>query len=231
MKTMIADNPAGPYSVAPVNYALLENSGEHKHTYFARFLRTPDDILVNHHAVTRFQLDTGRDICYWAPLKRAFVDDNGTLWFGYWKGNEALKKNAVSTQFASQGGPVQMADKLVDAQGGVVIEGRVNLPAAGQPESDWPGLYIEYAPGLGSYIQVGPAGAAHLRPHGRVRRPSPSAKTSWPAPGPSATQSSSAPSSRNQSSNSTSTTSSSSPTAYPPKPPDALESSIPQAPF
>ena len=66
---MIADNPAGPYTVAPANYALLENSGEHKHTYFARFLRTPDDILVNHHAVTRFQLDTGRDICYWAPLK------------------------------------------------------------------------------------------------------------------------------------------------------------------
>ncbi len=162
MKTMIADNPAGPYTVAPVNYALLENSGEHKHTYFARFLPTPDDILVNHHAVTRFQLDTGRDICYWAPLKRAFVDDAGTLWFGYWQGNEALKRNPVSTQFVTQGGRVQMADTSVDTQGGVVIEGLVNLPAAGRSESDWPGLYIEYDAGQGSYIQVGPAGVTHF---------------------------------------------------------------------
>ncbi|MXX27458.1 MAG: hypothetical protein F4Z82_18680 [Caldilineaceae bacterium SB0668_bin_21] len=162
MKTMIADNPAGPYTVAPVNYALLENSGEHKHTYFARFLRTPDDILVNHHAVTRFQLDTGRDICYWAPLKRAFVDDAGTLWFGYWKGNEALKKNPVSTQFTAASGRVQMAEAPVDTAGGVVIEGSVALPTAGLTEADWPGLYVENAPGLGSYIQVGPAGAAHF---------------------------------------------------------------------
>ena len=230
MKTMIAANPAGPYTVAPTNYALLENSGEHKHTYFARFLRTPDDILVNHHAVTRFQLDTGRDICYWAPLKRAFVDDNGTLWFGYWQGNEALKKNPVSTQFAAPGRAVQMAEESVDTAGGVVIEGSVTLPAAGQPESDWPGLYVEYAPGLGSYIQVGPAGVTHFGLMAESET-NPSAKTSWPAPGPSATPSLSAPSSRNRSSNSTSTTSSSSPTASRPKPPAALESSIPQAPF
>ena len=55
-----------------------------------------------------------------------------------------------------------MAEESVDTAGGVVIEGSVTLPAAGQPASDWPGLYIEYAPGLGSYIQVGPAGVTHF---------------------------------------------------------------------
>ena len=55
-----------------------------------------------------------------------------------------------------------MAEESVDTAGGVVIEGSVKLPASGQPEADWPGLYIEYAPGLGSYIQVGPAGVTHF---------------------------------------------------------------------
>ena len=163
MKTMIADNPAGPFTVAPANYALLENSGDHKHTYFARFLRTPDNILVNHHAVTRFQLETGRDICYWAPLKRAFVDDAGTLWFGYWQGNEALKKNLLPAHFSgSTDGRIHMAATEVDTDGGVVIEGQITLPAASQPETEWPGLYIEYKAGQGSYIQVGPAGVTHF---------------------------------------------------------------------
>ena len=163
MKTMIADNPAGPYTVAPVNYALLENSGEHKHTYFARFLPTPDDILVNHHAVTRFQLESGRDICYFAPLKRAFVDDAGTLWFGYWQGNERLKSNLVPAQFSDSGGRrIQMADTEVDAEGGVVIEGQITLPAANQHETEWPGLYIEYDAGQGSYIQVGASAVTHF---------------------------------------------------------------------
>ena len=163
MKTMIADNPAGPYTVAPANYALLENSGEHKHTYFARFLRTPDDILVNHHAVTRFQLDTGRDICYWAPLKRAFVDDAGTLWFGYWQGNEGLKKNILPVQFSgSTDGRIHLAATEVDTDGGVLIEGQITLPSASQPETEWPGIYIEYEAGQGSYLQVGPSGVTHF---------------------------------------------------------------------
>lgn len=162
MKTMIADYPAGPYTVAPANYALLENSGEHKHTYFARFLRTPEDILVNHHAVTRFQLETGRDICYWAPLKRAFVDNSGTLWFGYWQGNEALKKNAVQPDFAAATGRIRMAENPVDTAGGVVIEGSVSLPPAQVPVQDWPGFYIEYEAGRGSCIQVGSGGVTHF---------------------------------------------------------------------
>ena len=163
MKTMIADNPAGPYTVAPANYALLENSGDHKHTYFARFLPTPDDILVNHHAVTRFQLESGRDICYLAPLKRAFVDDDGTLWFGYWQGNERLKRTLVPTQFADTGGGrVQLADRNVDTEGGVVVEGQITLPAADLPEADWPGLYIGYDAGQGSYIQVGASAVTHF---------------------------------------------------------------------
>ena len=163
MKTMIADNPAGPYTVAPANYALLENSGDHKHTYFARFLPTPGEILVNHHAVTRFQLESGRDICYLAPLKRAFVDDEGTLWFGYWQGNERLKSNLVPAQFSDAGGGrIRMNGTEVDVEGGVVIEGQITLPAADQPETEWPGLYIEYQAGQGSYIQVGASGVTHF---------------------------------------------------------------------
>ena len=55
-----------------------------------------------------------------------------------------------------------MADTSVDTQGGVVIEGRVNLPASSQPESEWPGIYIEYEAGEGSYIRVGPDGVTHF---------------------------------------------------------------------
>ena len=163
MKTMIADSPGGPYCVAPGNYGLLENSGEHKHTYFARFLPTPDATLVNHHAVTRFQLESGRDICYLAPLKRAFVDDDGTLWFGYWQGNERLKKNSLPSQFTGAAGErVQLADTIVDAEGGVFVEGQIALPVAELPETDWPGLYIEYEAGQGSYIQVGASAVTHF---------------------------------------------------------------------
>ena len=62
--------------VAAKNYRLLENSGSHPHTYFARFFRTPDELLVNHHAIPRFKNEYGRP-----PARRSRRRwYQGTLW-------------------------------------------------------------------------------------------------------------------------------------------------------
>jgi len=97
MRTMIAERPEGPYRAATKNHRLLENTGDHKHTYFARFLRTPGELLVNHHAITRFKNKYDRPHCCFAPLKKASIDGEGTLWLTYWTGNDALKKTPIDS--------------------------------------------------------------------------------------------------------------------------------------
>ncbi len=163
MRTMIADQPGGPFRVAVKNYSLLENSGAHKHTYFTRFLPTADSTLVHHQAITRFKNTPGRAICYLAPLKKAFVDDEGTLWLRYWQGNEQLKRNRLALQFSSaEDSQVRIADRRLDSEGGVVVEGTIVLPMADAPDNMWPGLYIEYDAGQGAGILVGAGGVTHF---------------------------------------------------------------------
>ena len=48
MVTLVSDSPQGPFKAAKKNYRLLTG-----HTYFSRFFRVPDGVLVNHHSIAR----------------------------------------------------------------------------------------------------------------------------------------------------------------------------------
>lgn len=160
MCTMIAANPAGPFKIASKNYGLLQNSGKHKHTYFSRFLRAPDGILANHHAISRFKNEHGRPICYFAPLKRAYVDQEGALWLRYWEGNDQLKRRRIRLGWVRVGG-IRMAQEILDTRAGVVLEGTVQLPKP-DAKADLPGLYVECGDKHGAAILVGAKGVTQF---------------------------------------------------------------------
>lgn len=163
MRTMVADAPQGPFRRAAKNYLLLGNPGPHKHTYFARFFRHEDELLVNHHAITRSRNTDGRPICYFAPLKRAHVDDEGTLWLAYWSGNERAKQMQLTLNWETQGTNGQLWNQNpLPVSEGIVIEGLLNLPTEETDRDMWPGLWIGHAGqvvGQGAVIQVGPYGS------------------------------------------------------------------------
>ena len=120
-----ADKVTGPYKRAEKNGLLLARA----HTYFCRFFPTSDGVLVNHHSITG-EKHGGRLISYdtyAAPLKLAVVDQEGILRFKYWKGNEALKGQAVKVAPRSSRGTTVMAADL-DFGKGIVVEGTVQLP-------------------------------------------------------------------------------------------------------
>ena len=175
IRTMIAAEPAGPFTVAAKNYGLMENSGRHNHTYFARFLRVTDGLLVNHHAITRRDNGRGSAICYFAPLKEALVDREGTLWLAYWRGNDQLKKQAVPLAFSKRHtGRVRLAGENLNTAHGIVVEGVLVLPEGEKSIETWPGLYIACDDGQGSNILVGADGVTHF---GLVRGPQASVET------------------------------------------------------
>ena len=128
VRTMIAEAPSGPFRVASRNYRLLENSGAHKHTYFARFFRAGGELLVNHHAITRMQNEHGRPVCYFSPLKKAVVDADGTLWLKYWPGNERLKRVELALHSSTLGlGGTWLSQTPLPTDDGIVLEGRVSI--------------------------------------------------------------------------------------------------------
>jgi hypothetical protein len=86
MWSFVADAPEGPFKATKHNHALL-TSRTRANSYFARFFPTADGMLVNHHSIPR---EGGGEVAM-APLKRAVVDEHGTLRLGWWEGNEALK--------------------------------------------------------------------------------------------------------------------------------------------
>ena len=86
----ISENVNGPYYRCTKNTFVLPPDT----TYFARFFNFKDEILVNHHAITKFKKENGFFICYMAPLKKAiFYDDYISL--VYWHGNDILKSKGV----------------------------------------------------------------------------------------------------------------------------------------
>jgi len=160
MYTMTADQPQGPFMRAKKNFHLMSN----RNTYFTRFVRTPDGLLVNHHSWSSQRASTwGRREFYFAPLKSAVVDDEGTLRLGWWKGNEKMKHELVEVQLPGctpgTETPVVMLGNTFDTQVGVILEGTLELPEAGEPRR---GLYIEYGPDSGSAVLIDARGAAEL---------------------------------------------------------------------
>jgi hypothetical protein len=160
MRTLIADQPQGPFLPARKNFRLLSG-----HTYFTRFLRTPHSLLVNHHASSSKPAPGfgGRQV-YFSPLKSAVVDDEGVLRLGWWKGNEKLKHVPieVTSPNAAPGeqATIAMLGNTFDIQGGMLLEGTLKLPD--KADSPRRGLYIECGDSRGSAVLLDARGAAEL---------------------------------------------------------------------
>jgi hypothetical protein len=154
----------GPYTVDEAAYRVLTTQA-HRDTYFARFFRSPDGLLINHQFIRR----DGE--AYFAPLKRAVVDKQGHLRIRYWEGNERLKGKAVaidttatgmvpgwtvegSTIRAKQGSGSSAAvlKNKFDLKKGIVLEGKIFV-SAGEPFSG-AGFFIEETNGLGTGIMA-----------------------------------------------------------------------------
>ena len=151
MVTLVANRPEGPFHAAKKNLRLLSG-----HTYFSRFFPTPDGVLVNHHSIA--------GPVYFAPLKSAVVDAEGTLRLGWWAGNEKMKHEPVDVAMPpdapSKDAPVVMLSNAFDADRGVILEGTIELPAAG--DADRRGLYVECGPEHGVGVLLDSRGAAEL---------------------------------------------------------------------
>ena len=154
MVTLTADKPQGPFNKVKKNFSLLSG-----HTYFSRFFRLGDDVLGNHHSIAR-----GGQV-YFAPLKQAAIDKAGTLRLGWWKGNEKMKHEPVRVgpPAVDKGGApwIAMLDNTFDVEKGLILEGTLVLPKAGDPPL---GLYVEYGKERGSAILIDERGAAQLGP-------------------------------------------------------------------
>lgn len=112
MFTLVAERPEGPFRLAAKNPRHLLPS----FTYFTRFLKVGDLVLVNHHTLTRdWEF-------FFAPMKRAVVDYEGTLRLTWWEGNDALK--GESFPFKPD------LDRFTPPQldQGVLLEGTLPLP-------------------------------------------------------------------------------------------------------
>ncbi len=152
MVTLVAERPEGPFLPAAKNFRLLSG-----HTYFSRFFPTPDGVLANYHAITR------SGPVYFAPLKKAAVDAEGTLRLAWWPGNEAMKHDRIDVRVAADvttGNPrLTMIENEFDSREGFLIEGSLCLPESdGAPRR---GLWLEHKAG-GTAILFDAAGKAEL---------------------------------------------------------------------
>jgi hypothetical protein len=93
MFCFVSDSPTGPFRPQRRAYRMLVTNG----TYFTRFYRTPDELLVNHHSVEHDGnlLRRRPGHVFFAPLKKAVVDDDAIMRLAYWPGNEALKGEEI----------------------------------------------------------------------------------------------------------------------------------------
>jgi hypothetical protein len=150
MLTLVADRPEGPFRPARKNYHLLGG-----HTYFSRFFSAPDGILVNHHSMAGG--------VYFAPLKQAVVDAEGTLRLKWWKGNERLKHRPLDVRPPrDNASPVAMLDNTFDIGAGVVLEGTFTAQtSAGQKSL---GLFIEHPDRSGTALLLRRDGVAEIGP-------------------------------------------------------------------
>ena len=130
MFAFVADDPAGSFRPAPVNFALLTTPLGEMYTYFARFFPLNGELLVNHHA-------HGWNGVYFAPLKLAEVDDAGTLRFKWWPGNSAALQDWMVRTIAG----TQLAEEIpYDPSSTILLEATVRIPA--HPQDEQPELRV-----------------------------------------------------------------------------------------
>ena len=112
---------------------------------------------------------TGLDtppICYFAPLKRAVVDEEGILRLAYWEGNDRLKTRPVHVELPDS---AQMkSDRLVmlknrfDVDQGLILEGSFQGLKSGRFLAVNQGLYVETAPCRGTALMILPHGVTQI---------------------------------------------------------------------
>jgi len=155
MVTLVADRPEGPFLAAQSNLRLLAG-----HTYFSRFLPTPEGMLVNHHSIAR----DGQ--VYFGTLKATRLDGAGALRLGWWPGNEKLKHRAIMIKSPPLlSGPAQavtMVETEFDPHRGLVLEGTLQLPAA--REASPVGLFLAQGTNSGTAILVQAGGVTEFGP-------------------------------------------------------------------
>jgi hypothetical protein len=154
MKTLVADQPQGPFRPARRNFTLLHGGP----TYFARFFPTnPDGLLINHHAIAK----NGR--IHLGLLKRAVTDDEHTLRLGWWSSNERLKYERLPIRVpigAPHDAPLVMLDGELPTDDGVIVEGILPIPAGA--DAPGAGLYVETDENRGVGILVRAAGVTEF---------------------------------------------------------------------
>ncbi len=93
--TFVSDEPDGPFRPDYEALRLNGHSGFITVALWARFCRTPNELLL-----TNYIVDVHSAVQTWwhAPMKKAVVDKDGHLRMGYWQGNEAIKGNLVPLQ-------------------------------------------------------------------------------------------------------------------------------------
>ena len=188
-----ADQQSGPYRL-DLRQPLLLGSSPNLHTYFARFYRCGDMLLLNHHTVPRtWDVNSPRDI-YFSPLKVVQCDADGILSLHWWVGNEALKGSAQpvvldhcqlhrllpedcifqaeTLQLQAAAGGVAILPVKCNTVRGVILEAEITLTAAAGPIHG-AGLFIEgETPNRGTILlgqnegrlQVGPYDGYAFRP-------------------------------------------------------------------
>lgn len=130
MLVLQADSPAGPYRLQPVNPNCLSSPSLKLSTYYARFFASPDGPLVHHQSIARKLTRKLRPVTLFAPLKRAHVDDAGTLRLAWWEGNNRLTGPAIAntpTDVASDTRrPVRLVAAVTPDQG-IVLQAKLAL--------------------------------------------------------------------------------------------------------
>jgi hypothetical protein len=153
MSTFVADCPQGPFRATPENFHVLRGD-----CYFSRFFPSPGGLLVTHHSITHVRRET-KPVCYAAPLKRAVIDDKGTLRLMWWEGNNGLRGEERVTELQRHAGsePVFLAAP-VDVRRGTILEGTVRFTEGTNLRH--PGVFMACERGPGGAIVFQSSSAA-----------------------------------------------------------------------
>jgi hypothetical protein len=111
------------------------------------------------------ELDTP-PICYFAPPKRAVVDEEGILRLAYWEGNDRLKTRPVKIDLPNKdeinANRLVMLKNRFDVDQGLILEGSFQRLKGGRFLAVNQGLYVETAPGRGTALMILPHGVTQI---------------------------------------------------------------------
>ena len=87
---LTGDTVNGKYVPQEKNFSLLSNRS-FRHAYFMRFFEKDDELLVNHHCISRKENEYARPFTALSPFKKVVFDDEGILRLKWYEANVRLK--------------------------------------------------------------------------------------------------------------------------------------------